>query len=131
MNLLPKWVRKVGHYVKDDFWEYLDQLISGGTLVIDRPKGSRHPNHPEIVYPLDYGYLEGTNSGDREEIDIWVSASESHTLSGLVLTIDAHKRDAEIKLLLGCMEQETQAILAFHNLDGMRAISLPRPKDDE
>lgn len=60
-----------------------------------------------------------------------MGVSESHALSGLVLTIDSQKGEAEIKLLLGCTEQETQAIHAFHNRNGMRAICFPGPKDDK
>jgi inorganic pyrophosphatase len=112
------------------FWDFLDQIISETGIHVDRPKGSHHPIYPESIYPLDYGYLEGTRSGDREEIDVWTGTAEDHKLTGLVLTVDAHKRDVEIKLLLASTEQETQTILAFHNRDEMRAICYPRPKDD-
>ena len=40
----------------DDFWQYLERLVAGSRVIIDRPKGSRHPQFPNIVYPLDYGY---------------------------------------------------------------------------
>lgn len=42
-------------------------------LVIDRPKGSTHPNHSDLIYPLDYGYLEGTAAGDGHDIDVWLA----------------------------------------------------------
>ena len=44
-----------GHY----FWIYLDELIAQSKIIIDRPKGSVHPRYPQIVYELDYGYLDG------------------------------------------------------------------------
>jgi hypothetical protein len=40
-----------------EFWEKLDQIAANQEIVIDRPKGSRHRKHPEIVYPFDYGIL--------------------------------------------------------------------------
>jgi inorganic pyrophosphatase len=42
------------------FWEALDTLVSSSKLVIDRPKGTHHPRFSEIIYPVDYGYLENT-----------------------------------------------------------------------
>ena len=46
------------------FWHAIDTLVSESRIVIDRPKGSRHPKHPKLIYPVDYGYLEGTLSMD-------------------------------------------------------------------
>ncbi len=108
------------------FWVLFDQLVSTSRLMIDRPKGSRHPRYPEIIYPVDYGYLEGTSSGDGEGIDAWLGTSEAHSLTAALLTIDLAKRDAEVKLLLGCSAEETQAILDFHNTDKMQAILIQR-----
>ncbi|MBQ9299025.1 MAG: hypothetical protein IJ214_00790 [Clostridia bacterium] len=41
-------------------------------VVIDRPLGSRHPEHPDLVYPVNYGYIPGLPAGDGE--DKWVAA---------------------------------------------------------
>ena len=54
-----------------DFWGGLAHLIAEHPLVIDRPKGLPHPRFPEVVYPLDYGYLEGTQAIDGGGIDVW------------------------------------------------------------
>jgi inorganic pyrophosphatase len=114
--------------MNDDFWEYLDQLIAQSRMVIDRPKGTCHPRYPEQAYPLDYGYLDGTTSGDGKGIDVWLGASGTRDLSAVILTVDAFKRDAEIKLLLGCSEEETQIALACSNNDMMRALLIPRSR---
>ena len=29
------------------------------TVTVDRPLGSAHPDYPEMIYPLNYGYIEG------------------------------------------------------------------------
>lgn len=34
------------------------------TVTVDRPIGTHHPKHPEIVYPINYGYVEGLLGGD-------------------------------------------------------------------
>lgn len=38
---------------------------------IDRPLGSRHPKHG-FIYPINYGYVLDTASGDGEELDCYV-----------------------------------------------------------
>src|SRR5512143_1473324 len=102
----------------DNFWQALDQLVAESKLVIDRPKGSHHPRYPEIVYPVDYGYLEGTTTVDGGGVEVWVGTLPDRKLTALALTVDLLKRDVEIKLVLGCTESEQQDILSFHN-DGL------------
>jgi inorganic pyrophosphatase len=114
----------------DNFWNSLDCLIASNSIVVDRPKGSCHPRYPELIYPLDYGYLEGTSSGDGDGIDIWLGASGDHGLSAVILTVDTNKRDTEIKLLLGCSESEIQTALRFSNDGHMRGVLILRPVEE-
>jgi inorganic pyrophosphatase len=114
----------------ETFWGFLEHLIHVSELIIDRPKGTRHPRYPEQVYPLDYGYLSSTTAGDSAEIDVWRGELDDPCLSGVVLTVDLEKRDAELKLLLGCSPEEIAAIHNFHNNGTMRAeIFLNRTSD--
>ena len=39
---------------------------------IDRPLGSCHPKHPDIVYPVNYGYIPGVMAPDGEEQDAYI-----------------------------------------------------------
>jgi inorganic pyrophosphatase len=112
--------------ISASFWDYLDQLVASCSVIIDRPRNSPHPHHPEIVYPLDYGYLEGTTTVDGGGMDIWQGVSGIHSLNAVILTVDLHKRDSEIKILLGCTEAEMQTILDFHNTKRMRALLIRR-----
>jgi len=48
--------------------EYLGQTLS---IHIDRPLGSRHPQHG-FFYPLNYGFLPGVMAPDGEELDAYV-----------------------------------------------------------
>ena len=100
--------------MQESFWTHLDALLRSSELVIDRPRGSAHPRSPAVLYPLDYGYLKGTAGGDGEGIDVWRGSLPSAHLDAVVCTVDLDKRDAEIKLLLGCTATEKQAICAFH-----------------
>ncbi|HTX92426.1 MAG TPA: hypothetical protein VMC09_14540 [Anaerolineales bacterium] len=110
----------------EEFWLSLDRLVDTCRVVIDRPMGSRHPRYPEMVYPLDYGYLEGTTSADGAGIDVWLGISGEHRLTAVIVTVDSLKRDSEIKLMLGCIETELQTALGFHQGNDMRALLVRR-----
>ena len=109
------------------FWTQLDALIESTEIVIDRPRGSAHPRYPSFVYPLDYGYLQGTSGADGQEIDVWLGSAAERRLDAIVCTVDLLKRDVEVKLLIGCTENEQAAICQFHNAgNSMAAILLGR-----
>ena len=48
--------------------EYLGKIVN---VKMDRKLGSIHPKHG-FVYPVNYGYIPGTVSGDGEELDAYV-----------------------------------------------------------
>jgi len=110
------------------FWYSMQQLLITNSLVLDRPKGSPHPRYPHIIYPLDYGYLDNTTSSDGGGIDVWLGSLNTggaKTLTGILCTFDTLKGDAEIKLLIGCSEEDIQVIRDFHNV--MYTLYIPNP----
>lgn len=111
----------------DTFWQGLQQLVDAADLIIDRPRGSAHPRYPDMIYPLDYGYLRGTSSGDGDGIDVWVGSLPDRRVTAAVCTVDGLKRDTEIKILLGCTPQEAAIVLAFHNSGVQSGLLLERP----
>jgi inorganic pyrophosphatase len=100
-----------------NFWTRLDQLIASHEIIIDRSKGSAHPRFPDMIYPLDYGYLKDTTSGDGHEIDIWKGTLTDSRLVAIVCTVDTKKLDTEVKLLIGCTDDEIAVVDRFHNKD--------------
>lgn len=48
--------------------QYIGKTVS---VEIDRPKDSKHPKHG-FVYPVNYGFVPNTVSGDGEELDAYV-----------------------------------------------------------
>lgn len=46
------------------------------TVKMDRPIGSSHPEYPSMVYPVNYGYVEGVTAADGEEQDAYVIGVE-------------------------------------------------------
>lgn len=41
-------------------------------VLIDRPLGSAHPRHPDMIYPVNYGYVPGVIAGDGSAQDVYV-----------------------------------------------------------
>ena len=110
----------------DNFWTTLDRLAADSRLVIDRPLGSAHPRYPDFIYPFDYGYLENTTAMDGDGVDVWVGSLPERRVNAVICTVDLVKRDAEIKLLLGCTPQEAQTILKVHNDQGQAGLLIRR-----
>ncbi len=98
----------------DEFWEALDKLVADSEIVIDRPKGTAHPRFPEFIYRVDYGYLKDTSSMDGGGIDVWVGSGKKE-IDAIMCIVDLMKKDSEIKLLIGCTEEEKAIIYKTHN----------------
>lgn len=41
-------------------------------VIVDRPMGTFHPKHPDILYPVNYGYIPGIPAPDGEEQDAYI-----------------------------------------------------------
>ena len=52
--------------------EKLDVIGKIVKVTVDRPMGSYHPNHRDIYYPVNYGYIKGIMSPDGEEQDAYI-----------------------------------------------------------
>jgi len=105
----------MNHTTEQNFWNLLDTLLTGAEIIIDRPKGSSHPRYPQIIYPLDYGYIKDTHASDNECIDVWLGSASGQKLDAIICTVDLGKRDTEMKLLVGCTEDEKSYICTFYN----------------
>lgn len=69
------------------------------TVKVDRPLGSTHPNHPDMVYPVNYGYVPGVIGGDGEEQDAYVLGVDVplETFTGVVVAVIHRLDDVEDK----------------------------------
>ena len=70
-------------------------------VTIDRPMGSRHPEH-DFIYPVNYGYIPGTLAEDSEEIDAYVLGAFEplDEFEGVVIGIILRNDDNENKLVV-------------------------------
>ncbi len=109
-----------------EFWAALDRLVAACPVVVDRPRNSHHPRYRDLIYPLDYGYLDATRAGDGGGVDVWVGSAPARGVTAVLCTVDLHKRDVELKLLLGCTPAEARELLVFHGDGQQRALLLER-----
>ena len=115
--------------IGNGFWNEMADLVVSRPIVIDRSQGEAHPRYPDLIYPFDYGYVEGTLAADGDGIDVWIGSQKECTLTGILCTYDTVDRDAEIKLLLGCTEDDVKVIIEFIP-DFMHYLYIPNPKED-
>lgn len=74
-----------------------------------------------------YGYLKDTTAMDGGGIDVWQGTDPEQQLNAIVCTVDLLKRDSEIKLLVGCTEEEKEIIHRIHNeTEFMKGIMIRR-----
>lgn len=68
---------------------------------MDRPLGCKHPNHG-FIYPVNYGYIPNTVSGDGEELDAYVLGEHTplETFEGIVIAIIHRINDNDDKLVV-------------------------------
>ena len=72
------------------------------TVIVDRPLGSRHPYHPDLVYPVNYGFIPGILAGDGEEQDVYILGIEEPVarFTGRVIAVIHRLDDVEDKWVL-------------------------------
>lgn len=75
-------------------------------VVMDRPMGSKHPKWG-FVYPVNYGYIPNTVSGDGEELDVYVLGEHKplDTFHGIVRAIIHRTNDNDDKLVVTSQEK--------------------------
>ncbi len=68
---------------------------------IDRPLGSRHPQYGNI-YPLNYGFVPNTISGDGAEIDAYILGEFEplEDFEGVVIAVIRRTNDNDDKLVV-------------------------------
>ena len=78
--------------------DYLNKDID---IKIDRPFGSSHPKHG-FIYPVNYGYVPGTVSGDGEELDAYLLGvfKPVDEYSGKCIAIIHRTNDNDDKLIV-------------------------------
>lgn len=106
------------------------------TVQIDRPLGSAHPRHPDLVYPVNYGFLPGVTGGDGEEQDVYVLGVDVPlaAFTGTIIAILRRADDCEDKLVAAPAgmrfgTDEIEAALWFQEQYFSHTISIAQDTD--
>jgi inorganic pyrophosphatase len=85
--------------MKPDMTTFLGQRI---LVSVDRPLGSRHPRHADILYPINYGFVPGTVSGDGMPVDAYLLGLNEAVdqAEGVVIAVIVRSDDVEDKLVV-------------------------------
>ena len=96
--------------------EYLDKIVE---VKMDRVMGSKHPKHG-FIYPVNYGYIPNTISGDGEELDAYVLGvfEPVENFKGKVIAIIHRINDNDDKLVVvpenkNYTDQQIRALTEF------------------
>ncbi|MFI3283753.1 MAG: Inorganic pyrophosphatase [Erysipelotrichaceae bacterium] len=92
------------------FWQKLDTLLLSSNLPIERAKGSAHPKYSHLYYPLDFGKI----TDGSHEISYY-KGSHGDSCESLVVAVDILSKEVMVNLLLGCDDEEIDAVLRFLN----------------
>ena len=78
--------------------EYIGKNVK---VIMDRPLGTKHPKHG-FIYPVNYGYIPNTISGDSEELDAYVLGEHKPLteFEGKVVAIIHRTNDSDDKLVV-------------------------------
>ena len=77
------------------------------TVTVDRPLGSAHPDYPEMIYPVNYGYIAGIMAPDGEEQDAYILGVSQpvEQFTGRIIAIVRRADDVEEKWVVCPLDQ--------------------------
>lgn len=114
-------------------WEETEALVRAHGTTLERPRGTAHPHYPEIIYPLDYGFVNDTCGEDGEPLDVFIGSDPALGLVAAARTQDRRRGDTEIKLLWNCTPAEIYLVYGFLNFAPMHmtaSLALRQPLAD-
>jgi len=80
------------------------------TVIVDRPLGSYHPDHPDLKYLVNYGYISNMIAADNEEQDAYILGVDHivKEFTGIVIAIIIRNDDIENKLVVAASNDYTK-----------------------
>lgn len=82
-----------------DYSHIIGKTVKG---TVDRPAGTSHPRYPEMIYPINYGYVDGVFAADGDEQDVYVFGTEEplKNFEGKVVAVWHRFDDVEDKWIV-------------------------------
>lgn len=68
-------------------------------VTVDRPMGTRHPEHETLIYRINYGFVEGIPAPDGEAQDAYILGVDGSVreFTGKVIAVIKRNDDVETK----------------------------------
>ena len=87
------------YIIREKLENMLGQTVE---VYIDRPLGSTHPKHNDIVYPINYGYIKEIIALDNEYQDVYILGVNEpiEFCKGIVYAVIERENDIEDKLVV-------------------------------
>lgn len=82
-----------------DYSHVIGRTVKG---TVDRPLGTAHPRDSEMIYPINYGYVNGVFAGDGEEQDAYLFGTDAplKSFEGRVIAVWHRFDDNEDKWIV-------------------------------
>ena len=92
------WIKYKNKRLQQLKKQYIGKTI---TAKIDRKMGSKHPKYG-FIYPINYGYIPDTISGDGEELDCYILGifEPIESFTGKCIAVIHRLNDNDDKLVL-------------------------------
>lgn len=108
-NFVAEFIDSEGNHIEITAPYKLNEIIGRTvTVTVDRPLGSAHPNYADMIYKVNYGYIEGLIAQDREEQDAYILGVHEavDTFTGQIIAVIRRADDVEEKWVV-CPENVT------------------------
>ena len=104
-----------------DYSDIIGQIVKG---TIDRPLASAHPKHKDMIYPINYGYVDGLFAGDGAEQDVYVFGSDKalKNFEGKVIGVYHRLNDVEDKWIVALTTPNIAADKTYSDQEILDAI---------
>ncbi|HHX52949.1 MAG TPA: Inorganic pyrophosphatase [Erysipelothrix sp.] len=112
------------------FWQKLDTLLFTLDYNKVRGEGDEHPKYPNLVYPVEYGYLVDPDKDGVVVAKAFRGSASNRRSDQIILCVDILQKDMDVKILMGCTEEEQMKVLEFLNQTAFQKTVLIRRGDE-
>lgn len=108
-NFVAEFIDSEGNHIEITATYKLNEIIGKTvTVTVDRPLGSVHPKYKDMLYTVNYGYIDGLIAQDGEEQDAYILGVNKavDTFTGRIIAVIRRADDVEEKWVV-CPENTT------------------------
>lgn len=108
----------------------VETLLLSSRLNLTKKRGEMHSKFKNLIYPTDYGHLSDTRSSSEEGVSVYAGSGDRNHITALVIAADILTKELDVKMLIGCTDEETDMVLRFLNQTDYQKTVLIRKGND-